>query len=221
MEGFECLPETAIPFKMKSPFKPHMVDAQLVKEDGAVVEADLPMHVDGKLGYIKLPDRLLPPGSYKVRLVKPVKGHPDEVLEVKFFDIVEQPETKKRKAESPLSQGECLPTQGANEHTPTLDLGDIADGEVPPNGDFRSLDELFEDVMEVIQSDNDGSPMTGPPLNSVESDGPARQALSSSRPPRIERKLREPSPEDEARTQPGYVCYAGKLVVNRKSISAE
>ena len=75
MEGFECLPETAIPFKMKTPFKPHMVDAQLVNGDGVVVEPDLPKHVDGKLGYIELPGRRLPPGSYTVRGAIQLWGH--------------------------------------------------------------------------------------------------------------------------------------------------
>ena len=48
----------------------------------------------------------------------------------------------------------------------------------------------FKDVEEVI--------------NSVESDGAASSVSPSSPPPRIEVKLRDPSPEDEARTQPRY-----------------
>ena len=162
MEGLKLLPQTVIPFEMKRAFKPDMVDAQLVSCAGEVVRHGLSVVVDGKLGYINLPDDL-PEGSYTVRLVKPINGHPPDVLEVKSFCIEtpSQAETKKRKEEhaglSPQAQGENLTARctedgkysSARDHENVINT-EATDRDIDLN---RSSPEDLEDLMEIIGND--------------------------------------------------------------------
>ena len=204
MEGLKLLPKTVIPFEMERSFKPNMVDLQLVNGEGEVVRhghvvtlqelnkerlkpTDLVRHgllvvVDGKLGYINLPDQV-PEGSYTVRMVKPIKGHPADVLNILSLDIgqANQPDTKKRKVE-----GENLPDQYSKvwgDH-PTPDVGDVANGDLNLNHPSPELLQDLNDVMEVIENDKNG--LDERTLNSavLESDGHAFN--ENMPPPRIE-----------------------------------
>ena len=153
MKGIKLMPESAIHFEMeckehKWSFKPNMVDAQLVNGEGEVVRNGLSVVVSGKLGYIRLPDEL-PGGSFTVRLVKPINGHPADVLEVKsfFIETADDLETKKRKV-----IGSGLSSQVQNSHdrreNHIQDIGNNAHRE-------PSKEELehFEDLMNIIGND--------------------------------------------------------------------
>ena len=215
MKGLDLLPASVIPFKMERSFKPDLVDAQLVNCEGEVVRHGLSVVVDGKLGYINLPPDHLPEGSYTVRMVKPINGHPPDVLDVKSFVIEtpNQPETKKRKAEDglyPQLPGENLPAEFSNGwgDNPVPDVGDVANGDISdvangetPNGELDSNHpspedlHFLNDVMEMIK--NDQNPLDEGTLNSalLESDGLGTNVTMP--PPRVEElKLWDTKTED-------------------------
>ena len=216
MKGLELLPDSVIPFKMERSFKPDLVDAQLVNCEGVVVRHGLSVVVDGKLGYINLPPDDLPEGSYTVRMVKPINGHPPDVLEVKSFCIAthNQPETKKRKVEDglyPQLQGENLLAEYSNDSgdnpIPIPDLGDVAigetpDGELDSNHPSPEEEERLNDAMEMIKDyENQMDERT---LNTVvlESDGHGTHVTMQ--PPRVEEiKLWDTNTEDGPKL--GYI----------------
>ena len=200
MKGLELLPASVIPFKMERSFKPDLVDAQLVNCEGEVVRHGLSVVVDGKLGYINLPPDHLPEGSYTVRMVKPINGHPPDVLDVKSFCIATptQPETKKRKVVDglyPQLQGE----NWGDNPIPNLGLGDVVNAETP-NGELDSNHPSLEDLMEIINDENPVDERNPNPAV-LESDGLARETMP---PPRVEElKLWDTITEDGPKL--GYV----------------